>query len=155
MKKTVLALLCIAVFVAGYAQSSANKNGNESLTASLNGAWQVVSVNVNGKDSSTGKPIEYWVLSDGFFSNVGLDSNGHWTDTHGGTYEIDGNIYKEKLVYSSHPERIGVTHWIEMRRTGDTLHMKYFNKLIGPDGQDVTAQITDKMEVTLVRVKKQ
>src|SRR4051794_1842439 len=107
MQKLALVLFSIISFTAGHTQTS--KPAKSSGSASLNGAWRVVRWNEDGNDTTFAKPVDYWVLSDGFFSDIGLDSTARWIDTHGGTYEVDGNILKEKIVYSSHSDRIGMT----------------------------------------------
>ncbi len=90
---------------------------------------------------------------DGFFTIVGQDSTGAWVDTHAGTYDISGNLYKIKVLYSSHPERIGVNHWIEFRLDGDNLYLNFFKKLINPKGEDITGQM-QRFEEKYVRAKK-
>ncbi len=89
---------------------------------------------------------------DGFFTIVGQDSTGAWVDTHAGTYDISGNLYKIKVLYSSHPERIGVNHWIEFRLDGDNLYLNFFKKLINPKGEDITGQM-QRFEEKYVRAK--
>ncbi len=142
MKKNVFILLS---FILGLlyssnkaeAQTSKNKIANHSSISVLNGAWQTNWQGANNTASGT----EYTVLHDGFFSNVGQDSTAAWRDTHAGTYEISGNIYKQKILYSSHPERMGMTHWIEFRIDGNNLYLNFFKKLIGSKGEDVTGQM--------------
>lgn len=85
------------------AQTSKKTSSNHNAISVLNGAWQTSWNGTAGIPSSK----EYIVLNDGFFSNIGQDSTGAWRETHGGTYEISGNIYKQKILYSSYPERIG------------------------------------------------
>lgn len=153
MKKYIFLILSASFIVLSFAnakaQTSKNKRGNGSSISVLNGAWQST-----WRDSANHTSrMEYWLLHDGFFSNVGQDSTGAWRDTHVGTYEISGNVYKQKLLYSSHPERMGVTHWIDFRISGDTLYTSFFKKLINPKGEDVTSQM-QPLEQKYVRFKK-
>lgn len=92
-------------------------------------------------------------MHDGFFTVIRKDSTGAWDGTDAGTYDISGNLYKIKILYNSHPDRIGVTHWIEFRLERDTLYLNFFKKLINPKGEDVTGQM-QRSEGKYVRVKK-
>lgn len=131
------------------AQTSKTPSSNHNAISVLNGAWQT------SWDGTAGIPSgkEYMVLNDGFFNNISQDSTGAWRETHGGTYEITGNLYKQKILYSSHPARMGAIHWMEFRMDGDNLYLNYFKKLINPNGEDVTSQM-HRMEQKFVRVKK-
>ncbi len=153
MKKYLFLILSasfIVLFVANAkAQTSKNKSGNRSSISVLNGAWQTNWEN----DNSKAPRIEFSVLHDGFFSNVSQDSTGAWQETHAGTYEISGNIYKQKILYSSHAERMDMTHWIDFKIKGDTLYLNFFKKLIGPKGEDMTSQM-QRLEQKYVRFKK-
>ncbi len=154
MKKYVFILLAASfnllfILNKAAAQSSKKTSPNHHAISVLNGAWQT------SWDSAGGIPSgkEYIVLNDGFFSNIGQDSTGAWRETHGGTYEISGNLYKQKVLYSSHPDRMGAIHWMEFRMEGDNLYLNYFKKLINSNGEDVTGQM-HRMEQKFTRVKK-
>ena len=123
-----------------------------SYAQSPDGAWQRI-YDFDGKETTTGEPKEFVILYNGFFSSVGQDSTGKWGNTHVGTYEISGNTMKNILLYSSHPERVGSTHWIEYDMKGDTLTIKWFKKLVTAQGQDITAQMP-KAESKYIRAKK-
>jgi hypothetical protein len=134
------------------AQTSKSKTGINADATALNGAWQRVYY-YNGKTATTGEPKEIVVVHDGFFSSVGQDSSGRWNNTHVGTFETDGNIMKNILLYSSHPERVGSTNWVEYELKGDTLIMNWSKKLITAQGQDITAQMP-KTVSKFIRAKK-
>ncbi len=120
--------------------------------ATLNGGWQRIVVKVNGKMEDN-PPQEFRVYNNGFFSIIGRDSTGAWKETHGGTYEISNNLYKEKIIYSSYPDRMGSTHWQQFNMKGDTVTFRLFNKLINANGEDVSATMP-KIEMICVRAKK-
>jgi len=132
------------------AQSSANNTSNNSA---VNGAWERVYY-YNGKTTTTGEPKEFVLVHDGFFSSIGQDSSGKWSNTHAGTFEISGNTMRNRLLYSSHPERVGSTHWVEFELKGDTLTMKWFKKLITAQGQDITSQTPINTESKYIMAKK-
>lgn len=120
----------------------------KSAISTLNGGWQRVAVKVNGKIESRGQ--EFRVYHNGFFSIITQDSAGEWKQTHAGTYEINSNLYKEKLLYCSYANEIGMIHWQEFSIKGDTAIFKLFKKMINYPG-DVSA--LPKIEMVCVRMK--
>lgn len=140
MKNVVMLVFMLSNFIAiSYAQS-------------LDGAWQRVYYH-DGKKASTDEPKEFLLLYNGFVSSVGQDSTGNWGNTHVGTYELSGNTIKSTLRYSSHPERVGSTQWMEYDMKSDTLTIKWFKKLVTAQGQDLTGQMP-RTESKYVRAKK-
>ena len=140
MKKVLMLVFMLSNFIAiSYSQSP-------------DGAWQRI-YDFDGKKTTTGEPKEFVLLYNGFFSSVGQDSTGNWGNTHVGTYELSGNTMKNILRYSSHPERVGSTHWMDYEIKGDTLTIKWFKKLVTAQGQDITAQMP-KAESKYIRAKK-
>ena len=142
-------LLFFSVVNAALAQSAKSKTGNN--TNALNGAWQRVYY-YNGKTTTSAEPKEFALVHDGFFSSIGQDSTGRWNNTHGGIYEISGNIMKNKLLYSSHMNQMGSINWVEYELKGDTLIMKWFKKVIDASGQDITARMP-KAKSKFIRMK--
>ena len=143
------------IFLAGSGLAQSNKGKpNKGVTAStLNDAWQRI-YSYHGNTATTGEPKEFVIMCDGFFSSVGQDSTGRWNVTHAGTFEVSGNTLKNSLRYSSHPERIGATHWVEFEVNGDTLTLRFFKKFITAQGQDLTAQMPKDVIAKYVRAKK-
>src|SRR5215218_9265868 len=139
----------LLLFTKGSAQRLPQKSDNTSGSA-LDGAWQRI-YSYHGNTATTGEPKEFVIMCDGFFSSVGQDSTGRWNVTHAGTFEVSGNILKNSLRYSSHPERIGATHWVEFEVNGDTLTLRFFKKFITAQGQDLTAQMPKDVIAKYVR----
>jgi hypothetical protein len=140
MKKTIILVFTLTNLIAiSYAQS-------------LDGAWQRAYY-YNGKSTSMGEPKEFLLLYNGFVSSVGQDSTGSWSNTHAGTYELSGNTMKSTLRYSSHPDRVGSTQWMECDLKGDTLTIRWFKKLLNAQGRDLTAQMP-KVESKYIRAKR-
>lgn len=107
------------------APGSKRKLGHSSTTSALDGAWQRV-YHHNGKTTTTGAPREFVVVHDGFFSSIGQDAEGRWRNTHGGSFELDGKLLKNHLLYSSPPDILGLTNWVEYEVKGHTDHeMEY------------------------------
>ncbi len=131
-------LLFFSLVNEAVAQSAKSKTGNN--TNALNGAWLRVYY-YNGKTTTSGEPKEFALVHDGFFSSIGQDSTGRWSNTHGGIFEISGNTMKNKLLYSSHKDQLGSTNWTEYELKGDTLIMKWFKKVVTANGQDITARM--------------
>ena len=143
MKKIIL--LPVSVFsvvlfslITAAAQSSKRKSGSNTSVPAVNGGWQRV-YHHNGKTATTGEPKEFVVVNDGFFSSIGQDAEGRWTNTHGGSFELNGNLMKNHLLYSSHPDILGFTNWVEYELKEDTLTLKWnIKKMITPQGQEIT-----------------
>ena len=137
MKKLlfIICSACTLFFLSnnGYAQTT--DSGSRSSLSVLNGAWNSV-----WKDDSGKQLMEHSLYYNGFVTNIGQDSSGAWREIHSGTYEISGNIYKQKILYSSYPDRIGIMHWQEFKIKGDTLYLTFFKKIIDASGKDITSQ---------------
>ena len=154
MKKLLFPIFaaCFILLVPFYtlkAQNTKKTSAQSPSISVLNGGWQRITVKVNDKTESGGQ--EFRVYHDGFFSILGQDSTGGWKETHGGTYEISGNLYKEKILYSSYPDRMGVIHWQEFTMKGDTVTFNLFKKFIN---YQVNADSLPKIEMVCVRMKK-
>ena len=135
------------------AQTSKRIKGISAPANTLDGAWQRV-YHHNGKTVTTGEPKEYVVVHDGFFSSIGQDNDGRWTNTHGGSFELTGNLMKNHLIYSSHPDILGFTNWVEYELKEDTLTMKWnVKKMITPQGQEITVQMPSS-ESKYIRAKR-
>ena len=142
-------LLIFSLVNEAVAQSGKSEKGNN--TSAINGAWQRV-YSYNGKTTTSGEPKEFALVHNGFFSSIGQDSTGRWNNTHGGIYEISGNIMKNKLLYSSHLNSMGSINWVEYELKGDTLTMNWFKKVINASGQDITARMP-KAKSKFIRMK--
>jgi hypothetical protein len=158
MKKNImLSCAVFSVFLSGLivavAQTPKRKLDNSAPVAALNGAWQRV-YHHNGKTVTTGEPKEFVVVHDGFFSSIGQNSEGRWANTHGGSFELSGNLMKNHLLYSSHTDRLGFTNWVEYELKGDTLMMKWnVKKMITPQGQEITVEMPTS-ESKYIRAKR-
>jgi len=155
MKKIIFGVFSMFLFslIIAAAQTSKRKIGDLAPANALDGAWQRV-YHYNGKTSSADEPKEFVVVHDGFFSSIGQDGEGRWTNTHGGTFEINGNLMKNHLLYSSHPDILGFTNWVEYELKKDTLIMKWnIKKMLTPQGQEVIVQMPTS-ESKFIRAKK-
>jgi len=139
MKKQPLLKLMTASFlfficINTIAQSSKNLSSKNSSLSILNGAWKMVYDNVNGKITvAKDQPLKIYVLNDGFWMWFGPDSAGKWNQGGAGTYEIDGNIWKQKAIYSFDPDRIGYINWSKFELRSDTLYMQNYVKMFYKD----------------------
>lgn len=148
-------LLSVAIFslLTANAQHSKRKLSNSTSASAVEGAWERV-YHFNGKMTTTGEPKEFAVVYNGFFSSIGQDADGRWTNTHGGSYEIKGNLMTNHLLYSSHPDILGFTNWVEYKIEGDTLTLKWnIKKMITPQGQEITVEIPTS-ESKYIRAKR-
>lgn len=141
---------------AGNSPDSANTSPEDTTTQSrsgIEGAWELVWSSVNGKVDTVTKPLQLKLFSDGFFCLIMKDSSGKWEVGSGGTYELEGQTYKETHKYSTVAEFIGATDWQEYELKGDTLYKKLFTKVVNAKGEDITSQFP-KIEEKRVRASK-
>jgi hypothetical protein len=132
---------------------SSDTANSKSGISPLEGAWELVWEDIGGKIRSIGKPTQIKLFTHGFFSYLMQDSTGKWNYAGAGTYEVDGNTYKEKHLYCTVPEYVGATDWQEFEMQGDTLIFKLFTKVINAKGEDITNQWPKIIEKR-VRAKK-
>jgi hypothetical protein len=158
MKKLLFLMFAVYLTFVSSLNSVDAQNSKKSIATSspisvLNGGWQRIVVETDGKMESNYHVPQFRVCHDGFYSGLGQDSAGAWKVTYAGTYEISNNLWKEKILYCSNPDLIGTIHWQEFTMKGDTVILKYFNKLINPKGEDVTATQRSNREAIWVRAK--
>jgi hypothetical protein len=154
-------IIVCSFFVAGCEASNAsneNKTVAAQITASpksdIEGAWELVWSRANGKIDNPGKPMQLKIFCNGFFCYLMQNSStGKWNEGGGGTYETDGNTYKEIHKYNANPEYVGFTDWQEFKIQGDTLYMTLFTKALNGKGEDVTSQ-WPRIEEKRVRARK-
>lgn len=84
------------LFATGCQNSSASEEFPAEAESSLNGAWELVSVestSASGEKSirEGDKPIQLKVFSDNHFALVHLNQDGLYAFASSGTYELDGN----------------------------------------------------------------
>ncbi len=134
------------------AQNRKNKSANKISISSLNGCWKRIGVITDGKPEAD--PLaQLRMFSGGFYTIIGQDTAHNWARTFAGIYEIENNLYKETCQYSSAPTLIGITHWQEIKLIGDTLNLKFFNKMIDSTGKQLPTP-TYTREVVLVKMKR-
>lgn len=120
--------------------------------SSLNGCWKRVSVITDGKAEA--EPLgQLRMFSGGFYTIIGQDTAHNWTRTFAGIYDIEKNLFKETTQYSGVTQIVGNTHWQEIKITGDTLSLKFFNKMIDATGK-ILPQPKYTREVVLVKMKR-
>jgi len=128
-------------------------NASSALKNDLEGAWELVST-TERRLANVKRPVQLKLFVDGYFCFIMKDSTGKWSMASGGTYETNGNEYKETHLYVTIPEYIGTTVWQQYEIKGDTLYKKLFKKAINSKGEDITAQFSSNIEEIRVRVKK-
>jgi hypothetical protein len=128
-------------------------NTASAIKNELEGAWELVSTTERPM-ANVKKPVQLKLFADGYFCLIMKDSTGKWSLASGGTYETNGNTYKETHLYVTIPEWIGTTDWQQFEIKGDTLYKKLFKKVVNSKGEDITAQFSTTIEEKRVRVKK-
>jgi hypothetical protein len=123
------------------------------ITSPIDGEWELVWSKSNGEVTSPGKPTQFKMFHNGFFSLIMQDSAGNWTTAGAGTFEIKGNTYKETFKYVSVPGLVGYSNWQEFELKGDTLYKKLFRKVTDASGKEVTDWPND-IEEKRVRAKR-
>jgi hypothetical protein len=121
----------------------------------IEGNWEMVSNEKWGQKIDPKRPQQIKIFNDGYFCFMMYDSLGKFYASGAGSYEINGNMYKETFDYYSNTKYVGSSDWQEWKMTGDTLIFYGFKKAIMPDGSDVTNEWgRDKFIEKRVRVKK-
>jgi hypothetical protein len=124
---------------------SINKTG----ASPLEGAWELISSETNGKTTRYEKPAQIKLFTGGYFSLIMKDSTGRSYFGIAGPFEVNGNVYKETATYSTISEYIGFSDWQEFELKQDTLYFKLFTKMLDAQGRD----ITDTVKTTETRVR--
>jgi hypothetical protein len=119
----------------------------------IDGEWELVWSKSDGKVNSPGKPTQFKMFHNGFFSLIMQDSAGSWNIAGAGTFDITGNTYKETFNYVSMPDLVGYSNWQEYELKGDTLYFKLFKKVTDASGKEVTDWPKD-IEEKRVRAKR-
>lgn len=97
----------------------------------------------------------FLMFNNGFFSALGKDSASVWNETHAGTYKIDNpNTVSLKALYSSYSDHINSIQTMGFDVSSETLTLKWFKKLVDPNGVDITAQAPKGLETKYVRAKR-
>lgn len=135
------------------ANKSQVSNASSAIKDDLEGAWELVSTTERPL-ANVKRPLQLKIFADGYFCLIMKDSTGKWSLASGGTYETNGNGYKETHLYVTIPEFIGTTVWQQYEIKGDTLYKKLFKKVINSKGEDITAQFSTNIDEKRVRVKK-
>ena len=81
----------------------------------IDGAWELYSTEKGGKTTFAKKPSQIKVYHDGYFCMMAYDSTGKFEYGGAGTYELDGNHYKETLTYGSgaNGDGVGIRIWFD------------------------------------------
>jgi hypothetical protein len=144
MKNIPFALLAAALCFWAFVPNKSHQAKNhlfETLASPIDGAWELYSTESGGKTTTHKKPKQIKVYSDGHFCMMTYNEEGKFDFAVAGTYELDGNHYKETATYVSNwPEGIGASLWFDWSKSanGDTLYFSGFKKVIMADGKDVT-----------------
>ena len=121
----------------------------------IDGAWELYSTEKGGKTTFAKKPSQIKVYHDGYFCMMAYDSTGKFQYAGAGTYELDGNLYKETFTYDTWTKGIGGSLWFDWSMKGDTLIFEGYKKIILADGTDKTKDWGgDSFIEKKVRVKK-
>ena len=135
--KKILSIVAVSLLV-----TACNEPTTTSKKSPLEGNWEMVSNEINGKKTNPKRfPQQLKMLHDGFISVIMYDEAGKFYLSASGTYDIDGNMYKETANYHSNTDYIGFKNWEKWEMKGDTLIFYGFEKAEMPDGKDVTAEM--------------
>jgi len=143
MKQISFAITVLFIIAITACNQKQNDNKKAELTnktvSPIDGNWVTVSFEKNGIVSHPKRvPQQFKMFHDGFFSLIMYDDEGKFYLAGAGSYEIDGDIYKEKFPFHSDTAFIGSQNWQKWEVKGDTLIFYGFEKALMPDGKDVT-----------------
>lgn len=131
---SVLLFLCVL-----YARTTSRSEGTAATPSLIDGNWEKVSTVINGKLTTPKRqPAEFKMWNDGYFSLIHYTDEGTLGFAGAGTFEINGNHYKETYKYCHDTTFIGASVWFDWYMKGDTLVFTGFKKIILADGKDIT-----------------
>ena len=141
MKNVTIALIvatsCLLAFTSNKPQRMDNPP-HKTTVSPMEGAWELYSTEAKGKTTYHKKPKQIKVYQDNNFCMMHYDTTGKFYYACAGTYELDGNRYKETFIYHSMAAFTGASIWYDWSANGDTLTFAGFKKILSPDGKDVT-----------------
>jgi hypothetical protein len=144
MKNVPFALLVAALCFLAFVPNKPHQAKNQffgTIASPIDGAWELYSTESGGTTSTHKPPKQIKVYSDGHFCMMSYNDEGKFDYAMAGTYELDGNHYKETASYFSNwPEGVGTSIWFDWSKSanGDTLYFAGFKKVLMSDGKDVT-----------------
>ena len=118
-----------------------NELTTNKVVSPVEGNWITVSFEQNGKLFKPKRyPQQFKMFYDGNFSLISYDTTGNFSFACAGTYELNGNTYKETCTYHSETSYINFKDWQTWEMKDDTLIFYGFEKVEMPDGKDVTSE---------------
>ena len=102
----------------------------------LDGGWYLVEGTYAGQKRAEAKPFQFKLFRDGQFAFLMQSEGGAWDYSSTGSYEIEGDIYRETFEFSTNAGFMGVTSEWKFELKGDSLFMEGPTKIINPDGQE-------------------
>ncbi len=137
--------------------SEAAATPTRNLTASpLAGTWETIHGEYGGqvRTSTPGQPFMMKQFDDHHFSLTAIDSTGKVSWSSFGTYELDGNLYKETHLYHSMPRLIGGYAEWEYELRNDTLFINGPTVVRDSAGNDLSNEFKlNSMREIRVRAK--
>ena len=143
--RSCLSLLCLSLLLlacgptseptaeASLAERSA---APEDANAILDGGWYLVEGTYAGQKRAESKPFQFKLFGDGQFAFLMKSDGGAWDYSSTGSYELDGDVYRETFEFSTNPAFAGVTAEWKFELKGDSLFMEGPTKIINTDGQE-------------------
>ena len=123
---------------------TSGKTSNEKYSP-IDGNWELVSTEINGKQTKPRRtPQQFKMLHDGFLSIFRYDDSGNFAVAGAGTYEVNGNIIKEVVIYHSDTVALGANDLQKWEMKGDTLIFYGFEKVEMADGKDITKEVNER-----------
>ena len=126
----------IALLGCNNQSKEASQTAEKKAFSPIEGNWELVSDEQGGKKITTKK--QFKVFNEGRFSFIMFDATGNFNGAGAGSYEVNGNTYKETFKYYSDTKFNGSSDWQEWKMEGDTLVFYGFKKVLMADGKDVT-----------------
>jgi hypothetical protein len=128
---------------------SANRVASDAV--SVEGAWQLVWAEYDGKLADTRNYFLFKSFNNGVFSLIAYDSTKKISFAGYGKYEFEGDTYHETFMYHNEPNYVGAEDWQDLTVKADTMYLNGFKKII-VGGKDVTSGWM-KVREKLVKVK--
>lgn len=140
-----LGLICISLFFQACGPTSEptakaslgeNQAAPENAGSILDGGWYLVEGTYAGQKRAESTPFQFKLFGEGQFAFLMKSESGAWDYSSTGSYEIEGDVYREKFEFSTNPAFMGVTAEWKFELKGDSLFLEGPSKIIGIDGQE-------------------
>lgn len=118
------------------ASLSSGAEAPSAAASEIDGGWYLVKGTYGGQAREESSPFQFKLFREGQFAFLMKSEGGAWDYSSTGSYEIEGDVYREKFEFSTNPSFVGVTTEWKFKISGDSLYMEGPTKIINTEGKE-------------------